>query len=59
MLADAPVERRATLLEHNAFAKFLVERIPVMAEEWQKHRAALHAAGELPEDPMTQKGTDL
>jgi hypothetical protein len=56
MLADAPVERRAILLEHNAFAKFLVERIPVMAEEWKEHRAALHAAGELPPDPTTQKG---
>jgi DNA-binding transcriptional regulator GbsR (MarR family) len=56
MLSGASVERRAILLEHNAFAKFLVERIPVMAAEWKEYRAALHAAGELPDDPMTQRG---
>ncbi|HEY1829161.1 MAG TPA: helix-turn-helix domain-containing protein [Acidimicrobiales bacterium] len=54
MLAGTPIERRAILLEHHAFAKFLVERLPVMAQEWIEHREALRAAGELPDDPMTR-----
>jgi DNA-binding transcriptional ArsR family regulator len=49
VLADAPVERRAVLLEYAAFADFLVERLPILGQEWQKHREALHAAGELPD----------
>jgi hypothetical protein len=48
LLADAPLERRAVLLEYAAFADFLVERLPGLEEEWKAHRAALHEAGQLP-----------
>jgi len=51
VLADAPPEQRAVLLEYAAFADFLVERLPVLEHEWNAHREALRAAGELPEDP--------
>jgi DNA-binding transcriptional regulator GbsR (MarR family) len=53
LLADAPPERRARLLEWAAFADFLVERMPVLEQEWKAHREALRAAGELPDDPPT------
>jgi len=49
LLADAPPERRAILLEWAAFADFLVERLPVLEQEWKERREALRAAGELPE----------
>ena len=49
LLADAPLERRAVLLEWAAFADFLVARLPVMEQEWKAHREALRAAGELPD----------
>lgn len=51
VLADAPPERRAVLLEVAAFADFLVERLPVLEQEWNAHREALRVAGELPDDP--------
>jgi hypothetical protein len=50
LLADAPVERRAVLLEWAAFADFLVARLPLMEQDWKAHREALRAAGELPDD---------
>jgi MarR family len=50
LLADAPAERRAILVEWAAFADFLVERMPVLEQEWIAHREALRAAGELPDD---------
>ena len=49
LVADAPVERRAVLLEWAAFADFLVERLPILEKEWKRHREALRAAGELPD----------
>jgi DNA-binding Lrp family transcriptional regulator len=49
LVADAPLERRAILLEWAAFADFLVERLPVLEKEWKTHREALRAAGELPD----------
>jgi hypothetical protein len=52
LLADAPLERRAVLLEWAAFADFLVERLPILEKEWKSHREALRAAGQLP-DPST------
>jgi DNA-binding MarR family transcriptional regulator len=52
MLADAPLERRAVLLELAAFADFLVERLPVMEQEWNEHREALRDAGRLPAGPF-------
>ncbi len=51
VLADAPPERRAMLLEFAAFADFLVERLPQLEQEWYAHRQALRDAGELPADP--------
>jgi len=48
-LGDAPPERRAILLEWTALADFLVERIPVLEQEWKERRQKLRAAGELPE----------
>lgn len=55
VLADAPPERRAILLEWAAFADFLVERIPVWEQEWKERRQALRAAGELPETPGSHR----
>ena len=49
VLRDAPIERRAVLLEVSAFADFLLEQMPRMQEEWEARRAALVAAGELPQ----------
>ena len=51
VLADASPERRAVLAEFAAFADFLVERLPLLEQDWYAHRAALRAAGELPGDP--------
>ena len=48
VLKDAPPERRATLTEMAAFADWLVERTRVLEQEWEAHRDALRAAGELP-----------
>ena len=52
VIADAPVERRAMLLEMAAFADFLVEQLPLMEEAWIARRDALRAAGELPDEPQ-------
>jgi hypothetical protein len=49
VLGDAPLERQAALLEMSAFAEFLVERMPVLQQEWNARRAALVAAGDLPD----------
>jgi hypothetical protein len=51
VLQDAPMERRAVLLEMSAFAEFLVEQMPIMQQEWEARRAALVEAGDLPEPP--------
>ena len=48
-LGEAPPERRAILLEWAAFADFLVERLPVLEQEWKERRQKLRAAGELPD----------
>jgi hypothetical protein len=56
LLADAPPERKAILLEWAAFADFLVGRMPVLEQEWIAHREALRAAGELPGDPAARQG---
>jgi hypothetical protein len=49
VLRDAPVERRAALLEMSAFAEFLLEQMPKLRGEWEKQRRALVASGDLPE----------
>jgi MarR family len=51
LLADAPPQRRAVLLEWAAFADFLVARLPLLEKDWKAHREALRAAGALPGDP--------
>lgn len=52
ILSGASPERRAVLLEHAAFADFLVERLPLLEKEWREHREALRAAGQLPDTSM-------
>lgn len=49
LLADAPPGRRAVLLEVAAFADWLTARLPEWEKDWQAHRDALAAAGELPD----------
>jgi DNA-binding transcriptional regulator GbsR (MarR family) len=49
VLKDAPAERKADALEMAAFADFLVDQTRRMQEEWETHRDALRARGELPE----------
>ncbi|MDP9075502.1 MAG: MarR family transcriptional regulator [Actinomycetota bacterium] len=49
LLADAPPERRAVLLEMAAFAAWLIDRLPAWENDWKTHREALSAAGELPD----------
>jgi len=51
VVADGTPERRAVLLEWAAFADFLVERLPVLEQDWKTHREALRDAGELPGNP--------
>jgi DNA-binding Lrp family transcriptional regulator len=54
-LGDVSPDRRAILLEWAAFADFLVERLPVLEQEWKQRREKLRAAGELPEAPGTYR----
>lgn len=49
VLAEAPRERQAVLLEMAAFADFLVEQMPRLREEWVARRAEMISAGELPQ----------
>ncbi len=56
VLADTPPERRAVLLEWAAFADFLVDRLPVLEQEWKQLREALRAAGEFPHPPAPPRG---
>jgi len=58
VLAEAPVERRAVLLEFAAFADFLVERLPLLEQEWDRHRRALRDAGQLPTNPVQSRKDD-
>lgn len=51
LLAGAPPERRAVLLGWAALADFLVARMPGLSKDWEAHRDALRAAGELPGPP--------
>jgi len=57
VVRDAPLERRALLLEMSAFADFLLERMPLMQEEWARRRAALVADGTIP-DTTRRPGAD-
>ena len=55
VVAGAPIERRAMLLEMAAFANFLCDRIPLLHKEWIAHREALRAAGELPGETREER----
>ena len=55
VLQDAPVERRAVLLEMSAYADFLLEQMPKFEHEWEARRKALVAAGEFPEQRPGQR----
>ena len=46
---DAPLERKALLLEMVAFAEFVIERVKIMQQEWEARRATLVAEGKLPD----------
>lgn len=48
VLRDAPRERRSVLLEFEAYADFLLERIEVLRQEWTVRRQQLVAEGTLP-----------
>lgn len=48
VLRDAPLERQAVLLEAVAFAEFLIDELPKLEQEWEAHRDALIASGQLP-----------
>jgi len=51
VLRDAPLQRRAILLEMSAFADFLVEQVAKFEQEWRVRRRELVASGVLPEEP--------
>jgi hypothetical protein len=51
VLRDAPLQRRAVLLEMVEFADFLVEQMPLLALAWEARRASLVADGVLPAQP--------
>jgi hypothetical protein len=51
VVRDAPAERRALLLEMSEFTDFVIEQVNRMKQEWSERRAALVAAGKLPEQP--------
>ena len=55
VLGDAPLTRRAALMEMEAFADFLVEEIPKLEQEWEARRQALVASGDLPEKRPGQR----
>jgi hypothetical protein len=46
---DSPPSRWARLAEAGAFADFLADRMPKLKAEWEAHRDALRASGELPD----------
>lgn len=56
VVRDAPMARQRVLLEMAAFAEFLVQRIPVLQQEWNERREALVAEGRLPAAPHHQGG---
>jgi DNA-binding transcriptional regulator GbsR (MarR family) len=51
VVRGAPAERQAILLEWSEFADFVIEQVKRMQQEWVERRAALVAAGKLPEQP--------
>jgi hypothetical protein len=59
VLRDEPPARRARLLEVAAFSDWLLARMPALAAEWNAHRDALRASGELPDPGLPRSGAIL
>jgi MarR family len=57
LLGDLPPERQELLLEWAAFADFLVERLPVLEQEWKERREELRASGGISRRPDQTAGT--
>lgn len=55
LLAEEPPERKALLLEWAAFAEFLVERMPLLEQEWIARREAIRATGWVVDHPATKR----
>lgn len=51
VLADAPLQRRALLLQWVAFADWISSRMPEWEKDWTTHRDKLRKAGQLPDLP--------
>lgn len=56
LLGDVPRERQELLLEWAAFADFLVERLPVLAQEWADRREEWRARSEPPRRADHKRG---
>ncbi len=56
LLGDVPPERQEILLEWAAFADFLVERLPVLEQEWKQRREKLRAPAHTPRRPDHKRG---
>jgi hypothetical protein len=56
LLGDVPAERQEILLEWAAFADFLVERLPLLEQEWKQRRGELRASAETPRQPDRKRG---
>lgn len=56
LLGDVPPERQEILLEWAAFADFLVERLPMLEQEWKQRREELLAGVETPRRPDHKRG---
>jgi hypothetical protein len=56
LLGDVPPERQEILLEWAAFADFLVERLPVLEQEWKQRRENLRAPAETPRRADHKRG---
>ena len=56
LLGDVPPERQQILQEWAAFADFLVERLPVLEQEWKQRREELRARAETPRRTGHERG---
>jgi DNA-binding MarR family transcriptional regulator len=56
LLADAPAERQEILLEWAAFAAFLVDRLPVLEQEWKEQREELRARASARQRSQRKRG---
>jgi hypothetical protein len=56
LLGDVTPQRQEILLEWAAFADFLVERLPVLEQEWHERREQLRARAEGSSRPRRKRG---